>query len=152
MPWMVGLLLLVLVGRVQAQETPATGELEDAQRQYDQITVRFNNKIKKFASWDDFKTEVLSRMAPGTPGRCYELTGDAMRPVEVVSATFQPEAADNGWHKTPGHGWRRIAKDRRFVEYRLNDAVGVLLRAEGVKPRFFFSSTKRICEFPLPSQ
>jgi hypothetical protein len=51
--------------------------------------------------------------------------------------------------RTPGDGWRNFRKDRTFVEYRFNQKSNVLLRLEGVKPRFFFASTKRICEFQL---
>jgi hypothetical protein len=53
------------------------------------------------------------------------------------------------WEKTSGKGWRLLRKDRTFTEYRVNLKADLLLRIEGVKPRFFFASTKRICEFYL---
>jgi hypothetical protein len=57
--------------------------------------------------------------------------------------------AGRGWEQTSGNGWRLRRKDRTFTEYRVNPQDGLLSRIEGVKPRFFFASTKRICEVPL---
>jgi hypothetical protein len=148
MRWLVGVLLLVSLGRALAQETPAsTEELEKqyALEAYQQVTVRFNTNIKEFATWEAFKAEVLSLMTPDTMGRCYALTGDT---VQVTTVRF-PGMEDNGWRKTSGNGWRWNKKDRTFIEYRINTKAGVLLRAEGAKTMFFITQTKKICEYPL---
>jgi hypothetical protein len=151
MQWMVALLLLASFGRALASETPvSTDELErsDTTRAYEQAVRRFNTNIKTFASWDDFKAEVFLRLPPEASGSCYESTGSPMNPVKITQTTFQsPE--DNDWQATSGKGWRQYKEDRTFVEYRLNEKTNTLLRVDGVKPRFFFAITKRLCEFPL---
>jgi len=56
-------------------------------------------------------------------------------------ATMDVEFAgmeNDHWKETSGKGWRLLRKDRTFTEYRLNLKAGVLMRIEGVKPRFFF--------------
>ena len=151
MRWLAGLLLLALLGRALAQETPAsTEELEayDATAAYDQAIIRFNKNIKEFSTWDAFKAEVLSLLPRDTVGSCHALTGETMKPVEVTRVPL-PVVEDEGWQKTSGKGWRKRNKDRTFIEYRVNEKAGVLLRIEGVRPRFFFAYTRRICEFPL---
>ena len=149
MRWMVGLLLLTLLGHAMAQEEePPLVEWQHGDDAYDRAIVRFNKNIKKFSSWDAFKAKILSTIAPDTPGNCYELTGDAVQPVEITRVHLQ-KLEGKGWRKTSGKGWRQKKKDRTFREYRVNEKAGVLLRIDGVKPRFFFAKTKRICEFPL---
>ena len=115
---------------------------------YDQAILKFNAKIKSFASWEQFKAAVLSRLPERVSGTCYTLTDEGMQPV-LVTPTDLELTGDRGWRKTSGKGWRQDRKDRTFIEYRVNDEANVLIRAEGYKPRFFFASTKRICEFPL---
>lgn len=151
MRWIVGLLLLVSLGRALADETPVSNEtLEEPAvvNAYDRAIIRFNTDIKNFSSWETFKAEVLSRVNLGTVGRCYESTGGAMNPVKTTTVKFQT-IENNGWRKTSGMGWRKHEKDRTFVEYRFNKKRRLLLRIEGVRPRFFFAYTKRICEFPV---
>jgi hypothetical protein len=148
---MVGLVLVVCLGRALAQEDANIREepgAQEAARAYDEAIVRFNTNIKNFSSWAAFKAEVFARVLPGTIGKCYESTGNAMQPVQVTTIPL-PREEDAGWQKTSDKGWRQYKEDRTFVEYRVNDKAGVLLRVEGVKPRFFFSYTRRICEFPL---
>ena len=143
----IGGLLLAPFGDVMAQE----GEVVQppvADSAYDQAVIRFNSHIQAFDSWEAFKAEVLSKVALGRDGKCYELTGRRFYPVEITQVKFQGIEED-GWTKASGHGWRQIRKDRTFIEYRINKEAQVLLRAEGVKPRFFFAHTKMICEFPL---
>ncbi len=151
MLWVMGLLLLVLLGRVLAQEeSEGSGELEARPEveAYEQVITRFNTNIKAFASWDALKAEVLPRVSADTVGSCYELTGKAMQPVEVTAVRFDM-GGDADWRQTSEGGWRHRKKNRRFIEYRFNEKANVLLRVEGVKPRFFFATTKRICEFPM---
>jgi hypothetical protein len=154
MRWMVvSLILVALCGRVGAQETPV--ETEGPERQganaaYEQAVRMFNSHIKAFPSWEAFKTEVLSRIPLGTPGRCYAPTGKIMQPVKSAPVTFSPPP-DDGWHQTSGHGWRRRQHDPDFVEYRVNEHAKMLLRLESNRSLFFFASAKRICAFPLSS-
>jgi hypothetical protein len=149
---MVGLCLVVLLSRVQAQERPdPTQELEReyAERSYEQLIVKFNTDIQDFASWQAFKTDVLARVSSGTMGRCYERTTSPMQPVQTTRVALQ-HVEEEGWEKTSGHGWRRHDKaDKTFVEYRFNVRAGVLLRAEGIKTWFFPPQTRKMCEFPL---
>jgi hypothetical protein len=150
MQWVIGLFLVALLSRAQAQETSdPTQELETeyAERTYEQVIVKFNTDIQDFASWQAFKTEVLARMSPGTMGRCYERTASPMQPVQITRVPMQ-RVEDGGWEETSGHGWRRKV-DNTFTEYRFNAKAGVLLRAEGVKTWFFPPQTKKMCEFPL---
>lgn len=145
---MVGVLLLMLGGLALAAEDeydtlePATATA------YDRALLKFNTNIKSYPSWDAFKTEVLSQVPQGTLGTCYTLTGNSLYPMEMAKVKFAG-LAGNGWEQTSGNGWRLRRKDRTFTEYRVNPKAGLLSRIEGVKPRFFFASTKRICEFPL---
>jgi hypothetical protein len=152
MHWVIELLLVALLGSALAQEDTSTMEerLEppDATHAYDETILRFNSNAKAFASWDAFQAEVLSKIAPDTMGRCYALTGRVMQPVRVTRIALSREA-ETGWQQTPGHGWRHEQADRTFIEYRVNEKAGVLLRLEGVKPRFFFAQTRQVCEFPL---
>ena len=148
MQWMlIGLLLVASCGLAVADEGEALNETIE-ESAYDQAVLRFNSTIKSFASWNRFKADVLERLPQDRSGTCYRLTGIGANPVEVTQVAFQNGTGD-GWKKTSGNGWRRSGKDRTFVEYRLNEKARMLLRAEGVKPRFFFASTTRICEFPL---
>lgn len=142
----VGCLFLLSCGLALAQE----GEIEQPKtpRAYDQALLRFNTNIQSYPSWEAFKTEVLTKVPLGTPGTCYELTGDAFNPVETMQVEFKGLAGE-GWQKTAGKGWRLTRKDRTFTEYRINLKAGILSRIEGVKPWFFFAITKRICEFQL---
>ena len=151
MRWMVGLVVLVIcLNQALGQEEISTFEppqtsSEEAQI-YDQVVLHFNSDIQNFPSWEAFKTVVLSKMSSHTMGQCYEHTGQS---VTITPVPFQG-LEDGQWYETSDHGWRRLnKKDRTFVEYRINTKAGLLLRLEGVKPRFFFGSTKRICEFPL---
>jgi hypothetical protein len=134
--------------------SPAFGQEGDAEREqytadvYDQAVVRFNNNIKVFPTWEAFKTAIQARVPVDRLGTCYELTWDRLQPVKTTRARFQGLENDQ-WEKTSGGGWRQLKDDRTFTEYRVNEKAGVLLRREGVKPRFFFMHTLRICEFPL---
>lgn len=147
--WMVGLVLVGLLGRALAQDTPAGSEqmeAEEARRSYDWAIVRFNTDIKDFPSWEAFETAVLSQVVPGTLGTCYASSGG------MVHVTMEPlprEEKGTGWQKTGGKGWQQLTKGRRFIEYRVNAKAGVLLWIEGVNPRFFFVYTRKMCEVPL---
>ena len=143
-----GWLLLASFGNAVAQEESDIEEEPIEDSAYDRAVLRFNSDIKAFDSWEAFKAEVLSKIAPGTSGVCYELTGRTFNPVNVTQVKFQG-LEGTGWKKASGRGWRQSRKDRTFIEYRINEKARMLLRAEGVKPRFFFAHTKRICEFPL---
>jgi hypothetical protein len=145
---MIGLTLLASFGDVVAQESEGYGAEPVADSAYDRAILRFNSNIKAFGSWESFKAEVVSKVAPGTSGECYEWTGNMFEPVAITQVKFQG-IEDQGWKEASGHGWRQSKKDRTFIEYRINEKKQVLLRAEGVKPRFFFARTKKICEFPL---
>ena len=145
-PWVVGILLLLLPGYALADENSEEEIQEQTQANtYDEAIIRFNTNIKSFASWDEFKTEVLSKASTGT---CYALTRDSANPVETSTVEMQLSSS-SGWKKTSGNGWRLYKKDRTFTEYRLNTKSGMLMRVEGVKPRFFFAYNRRICEFPM---
>ncbi|MDH3602517.1 MAG: hypothetical protein OEU26_23120 [Candidatus Tectomicrobia bacterium] len=144
----IGWLLLASFGTVVAQEDEGDVTQPVADSAYDQAILRFNSGIKAFDSWEAFKAEVLSKVAPGASGECYALTGRMIDPVEITQVNFQG-IEGKGWKKASGHGWRQSKKDRTFIEYRINEKARVLLRAEGVKPRFFFARTKKICEFPM---
>jgi hypothetical protein len=149
MRWVVGLLLWALVGYAMADEDAEELKVEQpVVGAYEQVTVRFNTNVQRFSSWEVFKAEVFSRLPVGTSGRCYEPTEARIKPVNVTTILFQ-EVTGNRWQKTSGNGWRQYKNDRTFIEYRVNEKAGVLLRAEGVKPRFFFAGIKKICEFPL---
>lgn len=148
MQWAIGLLLIAMLGRALAQETPTSNkELEQAESAYDQAVVRFNTNIKDFPSWDTFKTEVLSKGLAGTMGRCYERTNSAINPTQITQVPFQGMEED-GWQKTSGKGWRKHREDGTFIEYRLNRSAR-LLRIEGVKAWLLPVQAKKICEFPL---
>lgn len=144
----VAFLLLISFGLPQADEDPDIIKEPDANTAYDQALLRFNTGIQSFPSWDAFKAAVTSAVPPGAPGRCYEWTGSMLSQTQITKVTFETPTGD-GWRKTSGKGWRQMRKDRSFTEYRVNQKVGSLLRIEGVKPRFFFASTKRICEFEM---
>ena len=147
--WMVGLLLVGLFGRALAQEHPAGNEqteAEEATRASDQAIVRFNKDIQDFPSWEAFETAVLARVVPGTLGTCYTYEGGT---VHVTMEPLPGEAKDTGWQKTAGKGWQQSKKDRTSVEYRFNEKAGVLLWIEGINPRFFFASTRKMCALPL---
>jgi hypothetical protein len=151
--WLIGLLFLLSVEPVQADETPVPEDLQRRQaasQAYEQAIVRFNTNIQGFDSWAAFKAAVFSRLEPNASGHCFELTGSSIEPITITAATFQ-EASDGEWQETPDNGWRKRNKDRTFIEYRVNVKEGVLLQMEGVNPRFFFASTRRMCEFPLLS-
>ena len=151
MQWAIGILLIAMLGRALAQETPTTTEeweRKDAHNAYDQAVVRFNTDIKDFPSWDAFKTEVLSKVLPGTMGRCYKRTNRAMSPTQITQVSFQGMEGDH-WLKTSGNGWRKYREDGTFIEYRLNKPARLLLRIEGVKAWLLPMQAKQICEFPL---
>ena len=144
----IGWLLLLFCGFALAQEGEEPVEPFMSSRAYDQALLRFNTNIEPYASWRAFKSAVLARAPLGTKGTCYEWTGDSFNPMDATSVQFRGLDGD-GWRKTSGNGWRLLRKNRRFIEYRINLKAGVLSRIEGVKPRFFFASTRRICEFKL---
>ncbi len=153
MRWVVGLLLMALLGRAPvslAQEEDSVLEPDaiGEEQAYNQIIARFNKNIKRFASWDAFKAETVAKISPKILGSCYKSTGGSTKAVEVTKIGM-PTVADEGWRETRGKGWRQQKKDRTFIEYRVNTKAGVLLWIEGVKPRFFFAHTKKICELPL---
>jgi hypothetical protein len=151
MQWAIGLLLVALLGRALAQETPASNkelEMERTENSYDQAVVRFNTNIKGFPSWEAFKTKALSKVLPGTMGRCYERTNSAINPTQITRVPFQGMEED-GWQKTAGNGWRKHREDGTFIEYRLNEPARQLLRIEGAKAWWLPVQTKKICEFPL---
>ena len=143
----VGCLFLLSCGLALAQE----GELIEPPRiprAYDEALLKFNNNIESYPSWEAFETAVLAKVPLGTPGTCYELTSGSYNAMQTMDVAFEGMEND-GWEETSGKGWRLLRKDRTFTEYRVNLKADLLLRIEGVKPRFFFASTKRICEFPL---
>ena len=149
MRWIVGLLLMVLVSHVFADE----GEVPVAplpQTSYDRMTLKFNTHIKEFPTWDAFKEEVAPVVPLGSPGTCYALTGKTMEPVAMTQVTFR-WVEGSAWTRTTGHGWRLRVPDGSFLEYRLNTKANVLLQAESVRSGFifFFMVTKKICEYPL---
>lgn len=147
--WMVGLLFVGLLGRALAQEGAAGTEpmeAEEAVRSSDRAIVRFNTAIKDFPSWETFETAVLSQVVPGTMGTCYAYLGGAVR---VTTEPLPREEKGTEWKKTAGKGWQQSKKDRTSIEYRVNEKAGVLLWIEGVNPRFFFASTRKMCELPL---
>ncbi len=143
----VGCLLFLLHGVAWAQEGDIIDEPQTPTA-YDQALLRFNNNIQSYPSWEAFKTEVLAKVPLGTPGMCYELTGGSYHSMATMDVEFAGMENDH-WKETSGKDWRLLRKDRTFTEYRLNLKAGVLMRIEGVKPRFFFARTKRICEFHL---
>ena len=147
--WMVGLVLIGLLSRALAQESPAGSEqmeAEEARRSSDWAIVRFNTNIKDFPSWEAFKTAVLAQVVPGTLGTCYAYSGGT---VQITMEPLPGEEKDTGWQKTTGKGWQQFTKGRRFIEYRLNEKAGVLFWIEGVNPRFFFAYTRKMCELSL---
>ena len=146
--WVVGCVLFMAVGLSAAEEGEESEDRPNTQA-YDQAIIKFNFHITSFSTWAAFKAAVSSYMEPGVNGQCYELTGSAMEPVEITTVQFLG-LTDDGWRKTRGNGWRRRDEDRTFVEYRLNEKARVLMRIEGVKPRFFFAYTRKVCEFPFP--
>ncbi|GIX49025.1 MAG: hypothetical protein KatS3mg131_3236 [Candidatus Tectimicrobiota bacterium] len=151
MLWMVVLGLLMLPGRLLAQEDPAANdELPrlEALAAYDQAVVKFNTHTRDFPSWAAFKDYISSRLPVGTPGKCYSLKGGARQEVDVTRVPFAGFAEDT-WRKTADRGWRLRLPQRTFIECRLNEKAGQLLCLEGVKPRFFFAYTRRLCVFPL---
>jgi hypothetical protein len=151
MQWALGLLLIMMLGRALAQETPSTMEdleREYSQKVYDQAVVKFNTNIKAFPSWEAFKTEVLSRVLPGTMGRCAERTSRSVAPTQVTRQPFQG-VEENNWQPTSGNGWRKYRENGTFIEYRVNEAARLLFRIEGGKVWFFPAQTRQICEFPL---
>jgi hypothetical protein len=143
----VGCLFLLSCGLAWAQEGEVV-EQPRTPRAYDQALLRFNNNIESYPSWEAFKTAVLTKVPLGATGTCYALTGGSFNSMETINVEFQGMESDR-WQETSGKGWRLLRKDRTFTEYRLNLKAGLLLRIEGVKPRFFFANTQRICEFPL---
>jgi hypothetical protein len=150
MRWLTLLLVLCAIELAWAEETPVLNDelLQEAVEGYERTIRRFNTHTERFRSWNAFKRAVLSRLPPGSIGNCYAQRSGSMQGVSVTRVKFQP-VADGGWQQTQGHGWRKTGPKRTFVEYRFNQKAGVLLRIEGVKPRFFFARTTRICEFPL---
>jgi hypothetical protein len=147
--WMVSLLLIGVLGRALAQESPAGSEqmeAEEARRASDRAIVRFNTDIKDFPSWELFEVVVLTRVVPGMMGTCYAYQGGM---VHVTTELLPRAERATRWQKTAGKGWQQTQTDRTSIEYRLNEKAGVLLWTEGVSPRFFFASTRKICELPL---
>ncbi len=142
------LLILVSLSPAMADETTVDDPEPAGNKAYEQVLIKFNTNIKKYSSWKEFHAATFPLMSKEPVGTCFTLTGDAMKPVENTKAQFQM-VDDKGWKKTSGNGWRKLNKDRTFVELRVNQKSKVLVRVEGVKPRFFFAHTKRICEFPL---
>lgn len=146
--WTVGCVCLLLCGLALAQESQEAPVQPRTPRAYDQALLRFNTNIQSYPSWEAFKAEVLTKVPPGTLGRCYELTGGSYHEMETMAVEFKGFEGD-GWQKTSGKGWRLLRQDRMFTEYRINPKADLLMRIEGFKPRFFFAITKRICEFRL---
>lgn len=147
--WMVGLVLIGLLSRALAQDTPEGSEhmeAEEASRSYDWAIVRFNTDIKDFPSWEAFETAVLAQVVPGTLATCYASSGGT---VHVTMEPLPREEKETGWQKTAGKGWQQFTKGRTFIEYRVNEKAGVLLWIEGVNPRFFFAYTRKMCEVSL---
>ena len=151
MRWVLGLLVVVMVGHALAQETPVTNDDFDRRygaNAYDQAVIRFNTHIQDFSSWKVFESEVLSQIPPETAGTCYALSGGSLKPVDVSKVRFH-NIIGTSWKKTTGKGWRLLRDDRTFVEYRVNTKDHMLVRMEGTKPFLFFAQTRKICEFPL---
>ncbi len=148
MSLIVGFLFFISLNSAQADEDPDLIQQPEIDTAYDQALLRFNTGIQSFPSWEAFKTAVFAAVPPETPGRCYEWTGNRLSETEVTQVVFEAPTGDD-WQKTSGKGWRQQRKDRTFTEYRVNQKAGLLIRIEGVKPRFFFASTKRICEFKM---
>jgi hypothetical protein len=149
--WLVGLLLMGVFSRALAQEGSAGSEqmeAEEARRSSDRAIVRFNTDIKDFPSWELFETVILSQVAPGVMGTCYAYQGGT---VHVTMEPLPRTEKETGWHKTAGKGWQQTQTDRTSIEYRFNEKAGVLLWIEGVNPRFFFASTRKMCELPMPT-
>src|SRR5215831_2706842 len=147
--WMVGLILMELLGRALAQDSRGSTEemeVENAKRAADWAIVRFNTDIQDFPSWEAFKTVVLSQVVSGTLGTCYEYSGGT---VQITKTPLPREDTAAVWQKTPGNGWQQVRQDRTVIEYRVNTKAGLLLWSEGVKPRFFFAYTRQMCEVPL---
>jgi hypothetical protein len=152
--WLLSLIFAATSGHIYADETPVFDDLqqrEAADQAYEQAIVRFNTSIKEFNSWEAFKASVFSRIEHNAPGRCYELTASSIEPITIVNIAFH-QTLDGTWKHTSDNGWRQLYQDRTFIEYRYNREVGTLLWIEGVNPRFFFASTRRLCEVPLSSQ
>ena len=146
---MIGLILMGMLSPALARENPDDSEqveVENARRASDQAIVRFNTDIADFPSWELFKTAVLARVTPGTPGTCYTYQGGTVR---VTMEPLPRTDKESGWQKTAGSGWQQTHPDRTFIEYRYNAKAGVLLWVEGVNPRFFFAYTRKMCELPL---
>ncbi len=143
-----GLILLMFGGLALADETIDEVQEPETADAYDQALLRFNNHIQSYPSFEAFKAEVSSKVPLGAPGTCYELTGGLFNPLNIKNVQFEG-LTGTGWQQTTGKGWRRTGKDRKFTEYRVNIKAGLLARIEGVKPRFFFGRTKRICEFQM---
>lgn len=150
MRWLAILIVLCATGSAWAQEDAPVQFEETPQevKAYEQAIRRYNTNTVSFDTWADFKTAVLSRLSSGAAGTCYAQASGSMQAVTVTRVRFQP-VQDDGWQRTHGNGWRKTGANRTFVEYRFNKKASVLLRIEGVKPRFFFARTERICEFPL---
>jgi hypothetical protein len=152
--WLISLIFATTSWHVYADETPVFEDLqqrEAADQAYEQAIVRFNTSIKGFNSWEAFKASVFSRVKREAPGRCYELTASSIDPITITTISFH-HTLDGTWKHTSGNGWRQLYRDRTFTEYRYNREVDTLLWIEGVNPRFFFASTRRLCEVPLSSQ
>jgi hypothetical protein len=149
MCWIVGLVLMGLLGRALAQDSRGSTEemeVENARRASDWAIVRFNTDIQDFPSWEAFEAAVLSQVVPDTLGTCYEYSGGA---VHVTREPLPRQDKDAIWQKTTGKGWQQVQKGRTFIEYRVNTKAGILLWIEGVNPRFFFAYTRQMCEVPL---
>jgi hypothetical protein len=147
--WMVGLVLMGLLGRAVAQDSQGGNEqleVDNARRAADWAIVRFNTDIQNFPSWEAFATAVLAQVAPGTLGTCYAYSGGTVHVTREPLPRADTEAV---WQKTTGKGWQQVQKDRTFIEYRVNTKAGILLWIEGVKPRFFFAYTLQMCEVPF---
>lgn len=148
MVWLVVLLLCLSYSPASAQESDAE-RLRKGPTPYDRIIIRFNTNIQRFASWEAFKATAFPLVPPGNSGACYVSSDPGNTPAPVSLDVF-PQGNEAPWHETTEYGWRQH-KHRTFVEYRVNKEAWVLLIAEGVKPRFFFAFTSRLCEFPLAS-
>jgi len=80
--WMVGLVLMGLLGRALAQDSRGSNEemeVENARRAADWAIVRFNTDIQDFPSWEAFAPAVLSQVVPGTLGTCYVYSGGTVQ-------------------------------------------------------------------------
>ena len=142
----IGCVLVLFCTLTWAEESGEEIQLPETADAYDQALRRFNTHIQSYPSFEAFEAEVLSNVSPGRSGTCYEWTGEAFNPVKMAAVVFEGFDGE-GWRKTSGQGWRQSRADRSFVEYRFAPKLGLLMRIEGVKPRFFFASTRRICEF-----